>query len=488
MGAIHSLLSDLQRRDAIAVGDHDREVTGARLAGEVHVLAETLADIGLRDGHAVLLRMGSTVDCVVALLATMKCGAIAYVGNPYDPTERVVDTVTRFVPHLLIADTPTALLMQARMGAYGAEIIPLGLDGLRAVRFAANAAPLTERLGSARNAGLAIFSSGTTGDPKAILHSIDSVFANAALHAEAIDLGPDDIVGCALPIYFSYGLVANLFASLLTGATVRLHEKSAAIDERWLHERRIGVLALTPFFAQQMKTESPYLRTMTFGGDALTARIGREALERFPHCRLYATYGLTEAGPRVATWRLNETVFDKHDIAPLGTPLRGVEIGLTDAYGNSVEHGELVVKTPTRMLGYFQGIDKGFHMPCWPEGEVHTGDVYERRDGELFFVGRMKEIIVQSGEKIYPLAIELVIQSIEGVIDVRVDAVPDPRKGQIARALIHADPSVTPKVVRRALLQRFSAASLPEQMEFVESIPRSHTGKKLRRREEGATS
>lgn len=488
MDTVHTLLSKLSTRKHTAISDQRRSVDGAALVGEVDQLASVLTRMGLSAGHAVLIRMTNTIDSVVALLATMRCGAVAYIGNPYDPAERVVDTVTQFVPHFMLSDMSSALLTQARMSHHGAEVFSLEVETLCAVRFSANARPLSDHFASLRGAGLAIFSSGTTGEPKAIMHALASVFANARLHAEAIGLGSGDVVGCVLPVYFSYGLVANLLASLLTGAAVAIHEKSANVSDQWLQEHRVSVLGLTPFFADQLDTGSPFLRVMTFGGDALTARTGRSVMARFPTCQHYATYGLTEAGPRVATWRLERDLFDRHDIAPLGRPLRGVCLDLRDADGRPTDHGELVVTTPTRMLGYVHGVERGHHMPDWPANEVHTGDIYQRIDGEIFFAGRMKEIIVQSGEKIYPLAIELVIQSIPGVIDVRVDAASDLRKGQVAKALIHADASVTPRAVRKALLQRFSSASLPDQIEFVASIPRSHTGKKVRRREESAAS
>ena len=488
MDTVHTLLSDLKARKDTVLTDQRRSVDGPALAGEIEQLSAVLSRMGLSAGHAALIRMTNSVDAVVALLATLRCGAVAYIGNPYDPAERVVDTVTQFVPHFMLSDMSSALLTQARMGHHGAEVFSLEVETLCAVRFSVNARPLTDRFASLHDAGLAIFSSGTTGEPKAIMHALFSVFANARLHAEAIGLRPGDVVGCVLPVYFSYGLVANLLASLLTGASVAIHEKSATISGQWLEQQRVSVLGLTPFFAEHLDTCSPFLRLMTFGGDALTARTALSIMDRYPHCEHYATYGLTEAGPRVATWRLERGLFERHDIAPLGRPLRGVLLELRDADGRPTDHGELVVSTPTRMLGYVHGVERGHHMPDWPADEVHTGDIYQRIDGEIFFAGRMKEIIVQSGEKIYPLAIELVIQSIAGVVDVRVDAASDPRKGQVARALIHADASVTPRVVRKALLQRFSSASLPEQIEFVESIPRSHTGKKVRRREESTAS
>ena len=488
MDTVHTLISELRARRGIAVIDQRRSVTGTELAAEVEHLAASLSRLGLGSGHAALIRMGNSIDSIVTLLAVLRCGGVAYIGNPYDPAERVAETVARFVPHIMFADMPSALLAQARMGELGAEVFTLEMETVCAVRFAANGIPLSVRYPALGEAGLAIFSSGTTGEPKAIMHAIERVFMNARLHAEAIGLRSDDVVGCVLPIYFSYGLVANLFASLLIGATVAIHEKSATVNGRWLEDSRVSVLGLTPYFADRLETESQHLRLLTFGGDALSARTGRSVMARFPNCEHYATYGLTEAGPRVATWRLEPGVFDRHEIAPLGRPLRGVGLELRDAEGRATDHGELVVNTPTRMLGYVIGVEQGHVMPAWPQGEVHTGDIYQRIDGEIFFAGRMKEIIVQSGEKIYPLAIELVIQGIPGVIDVRVDAVPDARKGHIARAVIHANGMVDQKMVRKALLQRFSSASLPEQIEFVESIPRTHTGKKVRRRQESAAS
>ena len=103
--------------------------------------------------------------------------------------------------------------------------------------------------------------------------------------------------------------------------------------------------------------------------------------------------------------------------------------------------------------------------------------MYEKKYGELYFIGREKKIIFQGGEKLFPLVIENAIHNIDGVSDVVVSSSQDKEKGEIAKAYIVANNDLTLQEIRKKLKQRLARSLIPDQLEFVDYIPRSMTGK-----------
>ena|GEM_PF-1404402 len=479
---IKEFVRALSSREEIVISDRNRAFTGPEFVREIESVASCLIEIGVRRKSVVFLRTANTADCVATCLGILLCGGVVFVCNPYDPLDRLNSTIDRYLPYLIVSDNATAQAVRKLRGDNMHDAIrPLGTGSLNALCVGPRDSTLDERGGGMRDADVAIFSSGSTGQPKAILHSWENLFLNAVMHAESIGLVEGDRVGAVLPIYFSYGLVATVLSSLVAGATLVIYGQKDVVDESWIRDNHITVLGLTPYFARllSLRERKTSLRVLTFGGDALFASAANEIKQNYPGCELYSTYGLTEAGPRVATYRFDNVTQMVPEVMPLGTPLSGVRCLVCDDRGNSVSGiGELVVETKTPMLGYYHGVKSGFESAGG--NVIHTGDIFEERSDGLYFVGRKKDIIVQCGEKLFPIALESVIHRIDGVFDVRVDGIPDAERGEVAKAYIHASEHVTTTTIRRALLKQFSHASLPRYFEFVDSIPRSPTGKKTR--------
>lgn len=483
---ITDFINHLKTIESRVLSDSNQQLSGHELAKRVLEFSESLARSDIGSGSPVLVRMNNSVESVVCFLGAVKAGAIVFVGNPYDPIDRVVQLVKQFGIGAVFGDKATAMTIQAKLvDTYQETLLHSYFDGqLFAYNVKQNAHPLVNESDSLKCAQVAIFSSGTTGQPKAILHSFESLICNAQGHANAVGLKSTDVVAGFLPIYYSYGLVANLLSSLFTGSQFVFQSRSANLNEQWAVENRISVLALTPFFGQTLNVSIPSLRLITFGGDALGTEAAEELQKKFQGCELYSTYGLTEAGPRVATWRFDNKKIPAGLIVPLGEALPHCSISLQFEGHQHVGLGELVVTTSTKTLGYYYGPksrgQKGYVIPDWPINEVHTGDLFFDIDGEYYFASRDKEMIVQNGEKIFPPMIESVIRSMPQVKDVRVEGKKDSVKGQIAVAYIEVNESVDAKAVRRFMLQHLPHAVVPSDFVFVEKISRSQTGKKIK--------
>ncbi len=469
---LNDLLSDLSRRDEIIITDNHRALTGKTFVQNVKNLSMALDELGIRNKRTCLLRMTNSIDSVLLLFAAIVNQAVVFIANPHDPITKICDTLEKFSIFALLTDRATSVTIERKtrdntvlqrcaikQNEFFASLIP------------ANNCPITEFDYRMHDADIAIFSSGSTGEPKAILHNIKNLLQNAHLHIGSIGLSEQDNIGITLPLFYSYGLVANLFSGLIARSKIFLNFQIGSIDASWIKQNNISVLSITPFIAKKLSHNFPSLKKITIGGDILYSSEARKLLNNYPNCAIYSTYGLTEAGPRVSTFKIESAILNRRFIVPLGNALNKVTISLE----NDAMRGELWVNTPTHMLGYFSGREYGFT----PQEStlIKTGDLYEKKHGEFYFIGREKKIIFQGGEKLFPLVVENAIHNIDGVSDVVVSSSQDKEKGEIAKAYIVANNDLTLQEIRKKLKQHLARSLIPEQLEFVDYIPRSLTGK-----------
>ncbi len=482
---ISSFLVKLAGITTPVLSDQNQQLSGKELVDRIEALALELGSTGFQKGTSVLIRMSNSNESVIAFFGALLTGATVFVGNPYDPIDRITQLVEQFGLGCIIGEKPALMAVEARSRQLheNARLNELMGGRLHCYASGVSVSSLEAQYCELKNADVAIFSSGTTGQPKAILHSVSNLLRNASAHADAIGLKSSDVVAGFLPVYYSYGLVANLFASLMTGSHFVFQPRSGTFNEGWANTHQISVLALTPFFGQSLEVRVPSLRVMTFGGDALSSDVALQLKERFKGCELYSTYGLTEAGPRVATWRFDNKAVPSGLIVPLGEPLSTCSLGLKTSDSN-VGLGELVVTTSTKTLGYYYGPvskgQRGLVVPEWPENDVLTGDLFFQIDGQYYFASRDKEMIVQNGEKIFPPLVESILKTIPQVGDARVEGKHDEQKGQIAVAYVQLNAEIEPVKLRRLLLQQLPHAVIPAEIIPVEQITRSATGKKTK--------
>jgi len=473
---IDKLLQTLNNTDKTIISDSHSALTGRALAVRVYEIARKLHELGIKDKRICLLRMTNTVDGVVILLAALINRAVVFIANSHDPVGKICATLDRFPVFAVLTDRATSITVQKKTAShYSTQVHAVDDAHFFASVLEGRDKPIAYYDHCMAEADIAIFSSGSTGEPKAILHQLDHILLNAHLHAESIGLQESDKIGITLPLYYSYGLVANLFSGLLNQCEINFSYQVGSVDAEWIDHNAISVLSITPFIARKMDQPHSSLRVLTIGGDILHCKQAQRLLNLYPDCEVYSTYGLTEAGPRVSTCRIDASILQGSFILPLGKPLTGVTLSIE----NDEKQGELWIHTPTHMLGYYLGINDGF-SPQYSNGTlIQTGDLYEERRGHFYFIGRNKKIIFQGGEKIFPLMVETVLHHLEGVSDVMVASVNDEEKGQVAKAYIVAEESLTLHDVRKHPKQQLCGSLIPEQMEFVSAIPRSQTGKIL---------
>jgi len=273
-----------------------------------------------------------------------------------------------------------------------------------------------------------ILSSGTTGLPKAVRLSHRAILRNIEMHLESLGI-EEELRGLQwLPMNYSYGLIACFLSILHSGGTAVLLSALdsasvlAAVD-RYEVNLAMGTPALFQYLFEKAPTGSPFtaspLRYITVGGD----RCRRYALDlicnRLPAARVFLTYGLTEAGPRVSTLPHHRV---KDLSQSVGRPLNGVEVLVLDDNGEtrgSNELGEIVVRTPSLMSGYFGDPERTREVIR--NGLCHTGDIgYLDDGGYLYCLGRKDRQFKFGGRMVNPSVIEQCLSSHPLVQEVRV--------------------------------------------------------------------
>jgi acyl-CoA synthetase (AMP-forming)/AMP-acid ligase II len=400
------------------------EVSGSwtyrQLAFAISETQSGLRKWGVRPGDRVMIVGENCREFVALLLAAAGMDAWPVLVNA-NLSAREVDQIQEHCDARRVFYTtsvsPHAVEHARRHGAPVESIEALGSIGVGGLNGGAEPeaieASITDRVAAL------IYTSGTTGLPKGVMLSHRNLLFLAAGSAKIRTLTPDDRFYGILPTSHAVGLSVVLLGSLFSGATLYLSARFDPMNARLTLERErltiiLGAPATFNQFLQYAKFRNvqslkfPALRIIASSGAQLHAstKSGTESLFGMP---LHNGYGVTECSPTIAQTRVEAPRSD----TSIGPPFPGVEIKLAGADRKPVpdgEAGELWVRGPTVMKGYY-------HAPAETaaaidsEGWFNTRDLARLEDGNLFIVGRTKDLIVRRGFNVYPAEVEAVFNA-----------------------------------------------------------------------------
>lgn len=450
--------------------------------------ANGLAMLGIERGDRVALWLPNTAAFIIAYLGIQKLGAVAVTINNALKAAELQFILKDSGAHLLLT---TAALYAELAGVDVAAIqhvILIEGEAAGTVAFAdllQQAAPTYTSVATApTDAAALLYTSGTTGFPKGALLSHETVVVSAQLAVATFGLQPTDRVLLCLSMFHSFAQTAALHPCFEAGATLILHRQFAA--EPVLHS--IVTEAATVFFGvptlyillyeQATPAQLRSVRRYISAGATLPVAIAHKWHEKVGTV-INEGYGLTE----ICLGCFNHEPLVKP--GSVGRPLAGVQLRVVNELGEPLAPGalgEILIKTPSVMLGYWQRLDATADV--LRDGWFHTGDLGRMdEDGYYYIIDRIKDMINVGGVKVYPSEVENVLYQHPAVREVAVYGVPEPLLGEQVQAtvVVHSTQTVTPQALMafcRAHLAEFKA---PTIVDFVEQLPKGRTGKILKR-------
>lgn len=468
-------------------------------------LAATLVEHGVKKGDRVALLMENTWECVVSIYAVQLCGAVFVVINPQTKPKKLL--------YLLNDSGAVALLTEAGMARIVAPILPtledlnvLVCNDVLSISASSGASTLlyddvlcrhraidalTEQQPITLDLAALIYTSGTTGDAKGVMHTHQSmVFALTSI-VEYLRLTENEVILCALPLAFDYGLY-QLLMTIYIGGTLVL-ERSFMYPQKVLDTMkryRVTVFPSVPtMFAMLCEAHRRHvlcfetISRVTNTAAALSEVLIPTLQEIFPNALIYKMYGLTEC--KRACYLEPELLKEKP--ASVGKPIPGTEMFLLSKEGSPVPVGEkglLHIRGPHVMLGYWNKPDRTEEMIR--QGQ-YSGDrilcthdwFVQDAQGYFYFVSRGDDIIKSRGEKVSPTEIEDVLLAIEGVKYAAVVGVAHETLGEAILAFISPQRGVQLQLrsIKKYCSQQLEQYMMPSEIFILTDLPKTSNGK-----------
>lgn len=452
-------------RAALIIGGH---VIGyGQLATAVEQCAGGLAANGVEPGNRVAVVDGGSLLSIATMLAAARIGAAAALMNPAlaAPELRGLMHNAGCAPVAVAGEAFADRLLDA-----GAAKV-LSDDLLRDGPLPPHVVQVDDR------DALVLFTSGTTGLPKAVAITGGQLSARIRGIAAPFSAEVPPAVGMMCVPFFHVGGSLGMLGSLYSGNTSVVQDHFDAGEWlRLVQEHRVATAFLVPTMLQRIldhprfaDTDLSSLVAVAYGAAAAPVALVRRAMAALPHVAFANVFGQTETLGAYTTL-LPEDHRDPNRVGSVGRPLPGVEVRVVDPdTGADVEPGnvgELWVKTG-------QNVSAGW---------LHTGDLARRDpDGYIYPAGRLSDTINRGGEKFGPTEVEEALRTHPAVSDVAVAGVADEEMGQRVGAAVVARVPVTLEELRSHCRERIAYFKLPERLMVLERIPYTETGKVNRR-------
>ena len=475
----------------------DRSLSFNELNKLSNSFANALMTLGIQPGDRITLYSGNCWEWVVSYYGALKTGAVI---NPINVM--LTPTEVEFVANdcgasVVIASHEKALSLKSvkensqvrELIAFGDDALPDGMLSFNELLAGGSDAFQIPEIASDSLSTIG-YTSGTTGHPKGACLSHHSIVLNVAMTALMHQRSDSDTVVTALPCPHVYGNVV-MSGAIQNGMTLVLHpnfEEQTILKSIQEHRATLfeGVPTMFMFLLNHPEFDHydlSSLRCCTVGGQTMPKPKMEEVEERFG-CPLIELWGMTELGGLGSTFAANGPV--KHGSIGVALPYTEARIANTEDASKTLlagEVGELMIKGGIVMQGYF-GNEQATRDTIESDGWMHTGDVASMdEDGCIFIVDRKKDMILTAGYNVYPAEIERVVAGHPDVALVAVGSIPDEEKGELAKAYIVPKVGVSPNAdsVMTYCREHLAAYKVPRAVQFVDDLPKTSTGKVMRR-------
>ena len=495
------------RRTAVVCND-DR-FTYAHLAERASRLAGALRQAGIKPGERVAFLSCNCHRLLEAYYGVLEAGAVllplnirltpgelGYILNDAGVTALFVEKQLLGVAEAFRNDIPSVKTICLLNGTpEAAWLAPQNYEELLAA-----AAPHRADIASIDENAVAelFYTSGTSANPKGVMLTHRNIY----LHAVHVCLGLQIERGAVelhtIPLFHANGWGVAHFLTMLGGTHVMIQRFDPKEVFRLIEKEGVQTLSLVPIMAttlvncpERLNYNLTTLRRIIIGGAASSPTLIREVEEKLG-CECFSGYGLTETSPTLSVspmksgmdWQGEQRYAGQ---AMAGYAIPGVEMRVVDANDRDVPHdgnavGEIVVRGDGVMEGYWRQPDAS--AEALRGGWFHTGDMAAlNEDGYALIVDRKKDIIVSGGENISSLELEKAILAHPAVLEAGVIPVPDSKWGEVPKALVVLKPNTvaTESELIEFCRSRLAHYKCPRSFEFVDSLPKTGTGKILKK-------
>ncbi|HET7009351.1 MAG TPA: amino acid adenylation domain-containing protein [Anaerolineales bacterium] len=496
-------------REALRIGDSG--LSYADLATRSNQLAHVLVKEGVRPGDRVGLYLNKSLESVISLYGIMKAGGAYVPLDPFAPPTRLSYVLRDCDVRVLITRPGKAATLAEVLGQAPSVECLIGLperDGWKTRTISwedvLQAPPSAPALGRLTEQDLAyiLYTSGSTGVPKGIMHTHRSGLSFAEWAAETYDLRPEDRLSNHAPLHFDLSTF-DVFASHLAGAaTVIIPEgvtKFPASLAKLMEAEKLSVWYSVPFALIQLLQHGNLagrdlsgLRWVLFAGEPFPTKHLRQLMAQLPAARFSNLYGPTETN--VCTY-FHVPALESDEPVPIGRPCANVEDLVVDGEDRPVaegEAGELLIRGGVVMKGYWgqpEKTDRAFFrrkaFDPFEDWFYRTGDLVQRQaDGDYRYLGRKDRQIKTRGYRVELDEIEVVLLAHAGVEEAAVYPIPDGQGSHLieAAAVPKQGVSATQPELMEHLASRLPPYALPVRIRILQDFPRTSTGKIDRRR------
>lgn len=482
--------------DKTAIMFEGKQLTYRELNDRVQRLANGMKAHGIARGDRLALYLPNIPEFAIGYLAAVRAGAVAVSVNAMykagelryildDAGCKAVLTISELIGNIPLKECPTVEHVLVCEGT------PQGHPSLEQWEEKGSGRGTIEDMHPDEPAAL-LYTSGTTGFPKGAILTHGNVVSNMWATVHHAGFTAEDRMILFLPLFHVFGQNFIMNSTFLACGTIVLHRRFAAeevLDS--MQRNRVTMFIAVPTIyigllnVPEAKKAFASVRYEFSAAATLPREISARWTERFKR-PVFEGYGLTECSP-FACYNHDFT----HKFGSIGTPVQNTEVRIFDEEDNPLapgNWGEICIRGPGVMKGYYNKPDET--EKALRNGWLHSGDIgMTDEEGFVFIVDRVKDMINVSGFKVWPAELEQYLYEHPAVHEVAVYGVPDPAKGEAVVAAIVPNPGVaaTQEEIKAWCKERIAAYKTPSRVEFVDELPKSPTGKILKRvlREEG---
>ena len=468
-------------------------VTYDSLRRQANDIAGELKGMGIRRGDRVAIVLPNGIDTIIAFLAVASAATAAPLNPAYKAEE------FRFY----IEDTNAkALITSEHSGQEARQIVPTSVGQITASLSPEGRLFLSSQGGELQRSAdgecgpddvaLVLHTSGTTSRPKRVPLAHRNLAVSAQNIVATYNLSPEDVSLCVMPLFHVHGLVASTLATLLSGGTVLVPPRFNALN-LWSVVQSHGVT----WFSAVPSMHQALLNRARARDSGDGAAVGRESLRFIRSCSaplspgtmlemeerfgvpMLEAYGMTEAAHQMSS---NPLPPGKRVPGSVG-PGTGVGIGIMDEQGSiqpAGETGEVAIQGPNVIEGYEDNPQS--NADSFTDGWFRTGDQgFLDEQGYLTLVGRIKELINRSGEKVSPVEIDEVLLSHPAVSEAVAFGIPHATHGEEPAAAVVLSAQASQRELVAYCREHMADFKVPRVIHIVDAIPRTATGKVQRR-------